>query len=151
MFTFHFDTGEAAMGVTYAEITLINVVDKALARRGIIREDEIRKITLSALVDSGANTLVINKRIQDALGLTADGKKNVRTADGSIHFVPTVLSVEVRFQDRFTSCEAFVSENGPDCLLGAIPIEGLDVVIDLNNQKLIPNPEHPDGPLYLMM
>jgi clan AA aspartic protease len=138
------------MGLTYAEITLVNVIDLELARRGTIKESEVRKVPIRALVDSGALTLVINEATRKKLGMEPSSQKIVRTADGGMHFVPVIKGVNVQFLDRDTTCDAWVTANGPDCLLGAIPIEGLDVVIDLNKQELIPNPENPDGPVYIM-
>ncbi|MDR0869477.1 MAG: retropepsin-like domain-containing protein [Planctomycetaceae bacterium] len=141
---------KTAMGLTYAEITLVNVIDLELARRGTIKESEVRKVPIRALVDSGALTLVINEATRKKLGMEPSSQKIVRTADGGMHFVPVIKGVNVQFLDRDTTCDAWVTANGPDCLLGAIPIEGLDVVIDLNKQELIPNPENPDGPVYIM-
>ncbi|MHC6203266.1 hypothetical protein ACYULU_08735 [Breznakiellaceae bacterium SP9] len=58
------------MGTTYAEITLRNDGDVTNARRGLIKESEIRQITIQSLADTGAGTLVITEAIQKELGLT---------------------------------------------------------------------------------
>ena len=57
------------MGLVYADIELINAEDVALARRYVIGEDEIKKINVSMLVDTGAYNLCINESIQEQLQL----------------------------------------------------------------------------------
>ena len=57
------------MGLTYANIELINGDDFGDARRGRIGEDEVRNLTIHAMVDMGAIMLCINDNIKKALGL----------------------------------------------------------------------------------
>ena len=69
------------MGLIYAEITLINGEDMALARRHVIGEEEIKKITINAMVDSGALNLSINEVIQEQLQFPVLEKRKAETAD----------------------------------------------------------------------
>jgi predicted aspartyl protease len=57
------------MGNVYAEITVTNTGDMTRARDGVIAEKDIRSVTLNALVETGATTLVINEEVSRQLGL----------------------------------------------------------------------------------
>ncbi|HXO76014.1 MAG TPA: hypothetical protein VN824_12275, partial [Puia sp.] len=70
------------MGLTYAEIELINGVDKGLVRQHRLDQDEVRKISVYALVDSGAYTMAINENIQEILQLPVVGKDRQFLANG---------------------------------------------------------------------
>src|SRR5215211_4167773 len=95
-------TGGKGMGYVYAEIQLTNEDDLAFRRRGWAAENEIRRVTTRALVDSGAYDLIINKEIQAQLQLPVLGKRSVRLADESVIEVDIVGPVEVRFETRTT-------------------------------------------------
>ena len=134
-----------AMGLVYAEITLINGDDLAMVRRNIIGEDEVRKVNVNMMADSGAYMLCINESIQEQLQLPFAEKKKLITGDGSIHEFDVVGPVQVIFQDRLASCNAIVLPGDNEPLLGAIPMEEMDVLIHPKRQELITNPEHPYG------
>ena len=72
------------MGLTYADIELVNCDDKALARRYIIGEEEIRRIHVNMLVESGAYNLCINENIQAQLQLPFIEKRTGQLANGAI-------------------------------------------------------------------
>jgi clan AA aspartic protease len=128
------------MGYVYAEIELTNEEDVAVHRRGYLPDDEIRRVTTKALVDSGAYDLIINQEIQDRLNLPVLGKRPIRLADETIIEVDIVGPVEVRFETRATSVRALVLPDTEEVLLGAIPLEGLDVIIDPLRERLLINP-----------
>ncbi|HEX8145115.1 MAG TPA: clan AA aspartic protease [Pyrinomonadaceae bacterium] len=131
------------MGLVYADIELIRGDDLALFRHGILPEDQIRHMRVSALVDSGAYMLCINDRIKEQLDLPVLGKHSVRLADESEMKVEVVGPVELRFENRRATVDAYVIPGNAEPLLGVIPIEDLDVVIDPKQQRLIVNPESP--------
>ena len=133
------------MGFVYANIELINSSDKILAKRHVIGEDEIRSITVRMLVDSGAYLMCINEVIQEYLQLPSMGRQTYKLADGSIALFDVVGPVEVRFDNRSTRCDALLLPGDSEPLLGAIPMEAMDVLINPLTQELIINPEHPDG------
>jgi len=62
------------MGLVHAEITLRNVGDVTSVNRGYIKEPEIRQTTVTAMVDTGAATLVINEALRRQLGLAVESK-----------------------------------------------------------------------------
>ncbi len=133
-------TGGKRMGYVHAEIQLTNEDDLAFHRRGWAAENEIRRVTTNALVDSGAYDLIINKEIQEQLQLPVLGKRLVKLADETIVEVDIVGPVEVRFETRATTVRALVIPDTEEVLLGAIPLEGLDVIIDPLRERLLINP-----------
>ncbi len=133
-------TGGKRMGYVHAEIQLTNEDDLAFHRRGWAAENEIRRVTTNALVDSGAYDLIINKEIQEQLQLPVLGKRPVKLADETIVEVDIVGPVEVRFETRATTVRALVIPDTEEVLLGAIPLEGLDVIIDPLRERLLINP-----------
>jgi len=133
-------TGGKGLGYVYAEIQLTNEDDLAFYRRGWTAENELRRVKARALVDSGAYELIINKEIQEQLQLPVLGKRPVKLADETIMEVDIVGPVEVRFETRTTTVRALVIPDTEEVLLGAIPLEGLDVIIDPLRERLLVNP-----------
>jgi clan AA aspartic protease len=133
-------TGGKGMGYVYAEIQLTNEDDLAFHRRGWAAENEIRRVTTKALVDSAAYDLIINKETQDQLQLPVLGRRAIRLADESVIEVDIVGPVEVRFETAATTVRALVLPNTEEVLLGAIPLEGLDVIIDPLRERLLVSP-----------
>ncbi len=99
---------------------------------------------VNSLVDSGAYMLVIPEHVKLQLGLEVVEQREVELADGKTNLRDVACPVEIRFANRRAVSNAFVMGN--EVLLGAIPMEELDVVIDTRNQKLIVNPENPTMP-----
>ena len=140
-------TGGKGMGLVYADIQLTNEDDLAFYRRGWASETELRRITTRALVDSGALDLVITEEVQRQLDLPILGTRMVSLADETILDVDIVGPVEVRFANRSTTVRALVLPGADHVLLGAIPLEGLDVFIDPAGERLVVNPKSPDTPM----
>ena len=134
------------MGLVHADIKLINGDDLALLRRGYMQEAEVRSLEVRALVDSGAYMLAINETIKVQLGLEATQVHPAELADGSVIELEVVGPIEVHFKNRRTVVEAMVLPGDAEMLLGAIPMEGMDVLIDPKKQELIVNPKHPLRP-----
>jgi predicted aspartyl protease len=119
-----------------------NLEDLMKAERGDLAREQVRYVDVSdALVDTGAVMLSVPKRIIAQLGLTPYRKRTVRTVGG---IVQTTLyrAVQLTVRDRDFICD--VAEIPDDCpvLIGQIPLEGLDFVVDPIQQRLIGNPEH---------
>jgi len=131
------------MGLAGAEIELINSDDLALVRRGHLQEGDIRRMRVTALVDSGAYMLVINENIRAQLDLGKVDEKEAVLADGTLRKLDIVGPLDVRFENRATTVRAMVIPGEAEVLLGAIPMEVMDVVMDPRQQKLIVNPESP--------
>lgn len=139
-------TGGKGMGYVHAEIELTNEDDVGQNYRGLLPENEIRRVTTRALVDSGAWDLVINEEVQRRLNLRVLGKQPVRLADETLLEVEVVGPVKIRFEDRSTIITAVVLPTTSEVLLGAYPLEGLDAFIDPKRQKLLLNPKFPGNP-----
>jgi len=118
------------MSVVYTEISLKNKADIILAKRGIMKEDEVRQMTVQAIVDTGAWTLVINEETREKLGLDDNGLGEATLADGKKGEFPMAGPLEIRWKNRRFTCDALVLPDAPDILLGAIPLEGMDLTIN---------------------
>ena len=125
------------MGFVYADITLLNAVDESNAQRGIINESEICQTTLTAMVDTGAGTLAINEEIRQLLGLEVKAMRQAELADGSLNKYALTEPVSVQWKNRTTICQAMVLPNLSEVLLGAIPLEGMDLIVNPISQELV--------------
>ncbi|MBK8825982.1 MAG: aspartyl protease family protein [Saprospiraceae bacterium] len=130
------------MGLVYAEIELINNGDLEMVRRNLMDQDEVKRMTVSALVDTGSYMLCINESIQEQLQLPVV-EKGRQKLDGRIEELDVVTNVELKFKNRRTLCNAMVLQGDSEVLLGAIPLEDMDVLVHPLRQELIVNPEHP--------
>jgi clan AA aspartic protease len=136
------------MGLTYANIELLNAGDVENTRRHLIGEDEIRKISISCLVDTGAITMIINEEMRETLGLSIIGTRQGQLADGRKMMLPVAGPIEIRFEDRFCTTNALVVAEANEALLGAIPMEEMDLWIHPANNLL--TPLHPDGAVMIL-
>lgn len=130
------------MGLIYGDIELINGGDLELARRHYIGGDKIKRMHISALVDTGSYMLCINESIQAQLQFTIVEKRKAKTAEGRIVEYDIVSHVELKFKNRRTICNAMILPGNSEPLLGAIPLDDMDVLIHPLRQELIVNPEH---------
>ena len=131
------------MGLVYAEVELINGEDLVFARRNLMAEEDVKRIHLNVLVDTGSYMLCINESIQEQLQLPIVDSKKAQTADNRIIDCPVVDQVQLRFKNRQWSGRAMVLPGDAEPLLGAIPLEEMDVIIHPLRNELIVNPEHP--------
>ena len=131
------------MGLVYAEIELINGEDLVLARRHYIGEDEIKRMHVNMLVDSGSVYMCINENIQEQLLLPVLERRKGQLANDHIVEYDVVGPLEVRFKNRRCSVNAMVLPGENEPLLGAIALEDMDVLIHPQRQELIVNPDHP--------
>jgi clan AA aspartic protease len=125
------------MGLIYADLALKNPRDGAL-----------KALEVKALVDSGALMLCIPQHVASQLGLEAQELREATTADGTVHKVPYAGPVEVCFEDRHCYVGALVM--GDDVLLGAVPMEDMDLIVSPAHRKLVANPESPNFPSALI-
>ena len=139
------------MGLVYADIELVRGDDLALLRAGYVSEEQVRKVYVRAMVDSGATMLSIPELVKQQLQLDTTGDIEAELADGSNLKLEVVGPVEVRFANRRMSVEALVVPNSTKILLGAIPMEGMDVLVDPKRERLVVNPESPNVARMLLM
>lgn len=110
---------------------------------------EVEELDANALVDSGALELCIPRLVAKQLKLTKVEERKVTLADGRVEIVDYVAPVKVEAFGRNTVTGALVMGDG--VLLGAVPMESMDVLIDPARQQLIPNPANPYIPGALAM
>ena len=106
------------------------------------RQESWQPIEVDALADSGAVHLCIPAHIQLQLGLEEVGKKEATLADGSKTLVSYVGPVELHFKNRVGFAGALVM--GDQVLLGAIPMEDMDLVVIPKTRTLDVNPDSPN-------
>jgi clan AA aspartic protease len=106
------------------------------------RKPELAPVEVDALADSGAVHLCIPPHVQIQLGLEENTKKEATLADGSKHLLSYVGPVEMRFKNRVGFSGALVL--GDEVLLGAIPMEDMDLVIIPKTRTLDVNPASPN-------
>jgi clan AA aspartic protease len=135
------------MGFVYADIELISGDDLALHRRGFLEENQIKRLRVKALVDSGAYMLVISEHIREQLDLPIIEERMATLADESERKVKVAGPVEIRLGNRRTTTDTLVFPEDVEVLLGSIPMEDMDVIIDPKHRRLVVNPENPYVPL----
>jgi clan AA aspartic protease len=135
------------MGQVMTKLTLWNNTDLDNADRGIIPREAVRKIELDALVDTGATMLMIPQETVDALGLPIFDHLPVRLADRSVRHMPVAGSLKISILNRGMLCDALVGPTGCTALIGQIPLERLDLIVDPKAQEVRVNPASPDSPL----
>lgn len=126
------------MGIIFQNIRLAN-----------FGRDDLEEIDANALVDSGAAELCIPQHIANQLRLKQLEEREVRIANGDRVLVPYVGGVRVEVFGRQTVTSAIVI--GDQVLLGAIPMEAMDLVIHPRSLSLMPNPDSPNVPASLAM
>jgi clan AA aspartic protease len=125
------------MGIVQSDITLKNALDVGKAREGSIPEKEVRAVMVNALVDTGAGTLVINEETRQKLGLVVRGLRRATLADGTSAPYQVTEPVEIHWKNRDTTCPALVIPGTARVLLGAIPLEDMDLIVDPQRQQLV--------------
>jgi len=121
------------MGHVLAELNLSNP-----------RKPELRPIAVSALADTGALMLCLPEHLAIQLGLETESTREVTVADGRSMKVPYVGPVRVSFENRFCYVGALVM--GDEVLLGAVPMEDMDLVLIPALRKVTVNPASPNIP-----
>ncbi len=132
------------MGLVYANITLVNAFDLFLCDEKKINVSEIRQTEVNMLIDSGAYMMAVNETIKNLLGLRKITTRKLELANGEIAEFEIVGTIEVRFENRIATCNAVLLKGDAEMLLGAIPMEEMDVIIHPLKNRLMVNPEHPN-------
>ena len=138
-----------SMGAVYSNIKLTNAIDEGMVSRGVLAPKHLRQHEETALVDTGAVHLVISEQIAQKLGLRILDRQGVEFADGRKETVGVTEAIVVECEGRRTIEDALVVGNG--VLIGQVVLEKLDLWVDCREQKLIPNPAHPDYPVSYIL
>lgn len=121
------------MGIVYADLRLSNMA-----------KPELEEITASAIVDTAAIELIVPEHIAIQLQLSDLKPRAFILADGSRKLVRCVGPVKVEMQGR--DCVTTAAVMGDTVLLGAVPMEQMDVVVNPRTLRVVPNPETPNFP-----
>jgi clan AA aspartic protease len=135
------------MGKVMQKIQLVNSYDEENVARGQLPPDQIRSTELEALVDTGATMLMLPADVIQKLGLLPAGYRKVRYADGRTREVPWVGGIRITILGRDAIVSALVEDTGTTPLIGQIPLEELDLLVDPKSRELRVNPASPDAPL----
>jgi clan AA aspartic protease len=121
------------MGHVFAEIELSNP-----------RQVDLDAIKVNALVDTGALMLCIPEHVANQLSLETESMREVSVAAGRSTNVPYVGPIKVRFGKRFCFVGALVL--GDEVLLGAVPMEDMDLVVNPGKRTITVDPVSPNIP-----
>jgi clan AA aspartic protease len=133
------------MGEVRVKAKLTNAVDEDLVRRGMLQPAQVRTYEADALVDTGAVRTILPQHVADRLGLAVRGQRVAEYADGRKDVVSVTGPLIIDLEGRDTLEEALVL--GDEVLIGQTVLEKLDLFVDCQRQRLVPNPAHPDQPV----
>jgi predicted aspartyl protease len=130
------------MGRALTEVTIENLKDLWDVERGLLAPEQVRRVTIpDALADTGATMLSLPTRLIQQLGLTRRGKRRVNSSLGSGE-ADVYDAVRLTIQGRDCPLDVLEVPDSVPVLIGQIPLERLDFVVDPLKQRLIGNPAH---------
>jgi clan AA aspartic protease len=130
------------MGRTLTEATVENLEDLWAVERGLCTADQVRRVTVSdALVDTGSTLLALPTRLIQQLGLSRKYTKRVTNTSG-VGDATVYGTVRLTIQGRECPTEVVEVPDSVPVLIGQIPLEYLDFVVDPRSRKLVGNPAH---------
>ena len=134
--------GNSDMGRVLTEATIFNAHDHSDAKLGKLTSEQVRRVVVSdALVDTGATTLSMPKSMIDQIGLVKQFEKRAMTASGLQTF-NVYGTARLVIMGREAATDVIELPEGNSVLIGQIPLEIMDWVIDMKAKKLIGNPAH---------
>ncbi len=133
---------ENSMGEVRVKVKLANAVDEELVQRGLLNPNLLRAYETEALIDTGAVRTVLPEVVVQNLGLRIRGQQTAQYANGTKESVNVTGPVIIEIEGRETIEAALVL--GDTVLIGQTVLETLDLLVDCKNQRLIPNPDHPN-------
>ena len=139
------------MGKVMEKIKLTNSYDEERVLSGDWRPEQVRSVEIEALVDTGATMLILPADVVAQLGVREQGRRNVVYADGRKDEIPWIGGVRLTVLGREMIASALVVPAGTTALIGQIPLEELDLIVDPKSRELSVNPASPDMPLLDLM
>jgi predicted aspartyl protease len=133
---------EKKVGRFKVEIELANNDDMAAVRLGYLPPEKVRRMKLLGLVDSGASGLVLPTAVAKQLGIPVTGKVKVTYANRQSGRRDKVEGVYLELMDRHGIFDAHLEPKRDTALIGAIVLEGLDLLIDSRHERLFPRDPH---------
>ncbi len=130
------------MGTVVVTAMIENLEDLLGVEKGLLPDENVRRLEVhDAIVDTGATTLLLPKRMIAALGLRPLRTRHSRALRGEF---PLSMYGTVRLTIKGRACPLDVGEIGDafPVVIGQIPLDALDWVVDTKRQQLIGNPDH---------
>ena len=136
------------VGRVQTEARIENLKDLWDAERGLLAPDQARAITVSdALVDTGATLLSLPKNLIHRLGLSRVASKPIISSTGAGE-AELYEAVKLTIQGRQCTMDVLEGPDGVPVLIGQLPLEHLDLVVDLRSRSLVGNPAHGGEHVY---
>lgn len=136
------------MGRTVTEATIENLQDLWDAERGLMPSDQIRRVTVNdALVDTGATLLSLPARLIQQLGIKKHSTRRVTSSAGVVD-AAMYDAVRLTIQGRDCTMDVIEVPDSVPVLIGQLPLEHLDFVVDPVSRRLIGNPAHGGQHMY---
>jgi predicted aspartyl protease len=133
------------VGEIKVRVKLSSAFDEMLLRRGKLGRRKVRAYEGDAVIDTGEVRSVIPPFVMKKLGALAADKSVASYADGRTEELQISEPIVFDVLGRLTQEEAFVV--GDEILIGQTVLEKLDLLADCKNNRVIPNPAHPDQPV----
>jgi len=131
-----------AVGRVLTEATIENLEDLYAVKLGVLPAEQVRRVVVTdALVDTGATILSLPTGVIRQLGLKRRGSKRVTGSNG-ICEAGMYEAVRITIQGRDCLTDVLEVPDAVPVLVGQIPLENLDLVVDLRARRLIGNPAH---------
>ncbi len=131
-------TGGKSVGRFSISFELANTMDVLKVEEGSLDPDQVRRMTIQGVVDSGAAKFVLPKSAADRLGLARGQKVKVRYADGRTATRQTARGAHVTILGREGDFTAVIEPKRTEALIGGIVLEDLDLLVDCQNRQLVP-------------
>ena len=135
------------MGKVMEKIRLTNTYDENRVESGDWKPEQVRSLEIEALVDTRATMLILPADVVARLGLKEQGRRRVVYADGHEDEIPWIGGVRLTLLGREMIASALVVPAGTTALIGQIPLDELDLIVDPKSRALRVNPASPDAPL----
>jgi predicted aspartyl protease len=136
------------MGRVLTEATIENLKDLWAVEQGLRPADQARHVTVSdALVDTGATLLSLPSSVIRQLGLAQTSTKRVTSSTG-VGQAALYEAVRLTIQGRACTMDVLEVPDGVPVLIGQLPLEHLDLVVDLRSRCLVGNPAHGGEHMY---
>jgi len=136
------------MGRVLTEATIENLEDLWAAKRGLLPREDVRRIVVAdALVDTGATLLSLPGRLIAQLGLAQTGTKRITSSTGGGE-ADMYEAVRLTICGRPCTMDVMEVPDDVPVLIGQLPLEHLDLVVDLRSRSLIGNPAHGGEHVY---
>jgi predicted aspartyl protease len=132
------ETEERQRGRFSVDVELANNGDREYAERGDLPPEQVRRVKVRGVVDTGATMMVVPEAVVRALGLKVKGTTKVRYANGQTAERPIARNISLSYGGRESVFDAVVEPARTSALIGAIVLEVLDFIVDCGRQRLVP-------------